>query len=128
MGYVDGLKVFCRERNLKDSGTKAEVVARVFAASEMGIPVQAKAEERASRIHNEKSKLLETPSGKFPDPSTLMNGWLCESENMISWLTIFLSDMTIFLIADHPGEDVKVHERILSKYKEEKAYRLYESG
>ena len=31
------LKEFCRKRDLKVSGTKAELVARVFAAAEMGI-------------------------------------------------------------------------------------------
>ncbi|CAH3149112.1 unnamed protein product [Pocillopora meandrina] len=40
---VDALKLFCR--GLKTSGAKAELVARVFAASEMGIQVQASAKE-----------------------------------------------------------------------------------
>ena len=91
MRHVDALKVFCRERNLKVSRTKAELVARVFPASGMGIPVQCKAEERASRMHNKKSKLLQTPNGELPDSSTLRNGWLCKSESMSSWPPIFLT-------------------------------------
>ena len=31
-------------------------------------------------------------------------------------------------MADHPGKDVDIHERILNEYKEGKAYRLYEYG
>ena len=34
------LKEFCRKRDLKVSGTKAELVARVFAAAEMGISIK----------------------------------------------------------------------------------------
>ena len=36
----DALKLYCRQRGLKVSGSKQELVARVFAASEMEIPVQ----------------------------------------------------------------------------------------
>ena len=34
------LKEFCRKRDLKVSGPKAELVARVFAAAEMGIAIK----------------------------------------------------------------------------------------
>ena len=34
---VDALRLFCRKRHLKVSGNKAELVARVFATSEMGL-------------------------------------------------------------------------------------------
>jgi len=43
---IDALKDYCRKRNLKVSGTKAELVARVFAASEIRIPIEPTAEER----------------------------------------------------------------------------------
>ena len=33
------LKEFCRKRDLKVSGPKAELVARIFAAAEMGIAI-----------------------------------------------------------------------------------------
>ena len=42
---VDALRLFCHKRNFSVSGNKAELVARVFAASEMGIPVQSSANE-----------------------------------------------------------------------------------
>lgn len=128
MWHVDALKDFCRKRNLKVSGKKVELVARVFAASEMGVPIEPTAVERASETHGEKAQLLQTSDGELPAPSMLKNGWLCESESITSWPPIFLSDITIFLMADHPGRDVNIHERILNEYKEGKAYRLYESG
>ena len=40
------LKEFCRKRDLKVSGPKAELVARVFAAAEMGIAIKPTALER----------------------------------------------------------------------------------
>ena len=58
---VDALRLFCRKRNLKVSGNKAELVARVFAASEMGIPVQPSANELITRTETEKARLLIAP-------------------------------------------------------------------
>ena len=124
----DALKLYCRQRGLKVSGSKQDLVARVFAASEMGIPVQPTAEERIATIANEKARLLELVIGSsLPDPSTLKD-WLRESDTIISRPPIFLSDITAFLIGDHPGKDVALHERVLNEYEEGKAYRLYESG
>ena len=68
----DALKLYCRQRGLKVSGSKQELVARVFAASEMGIPVQPTAEERIATTANEKARLLDLGNGSsLPDPSTL---------------------------------------------------------
>ena len=58
---VDALRLFCRKRQLKVSGNKAELVARVFAVSELGIPVQPSANEQITRTETEKAKLLIAP-------------------------------------------------------------------
>ena len=122
----DALKLYCRQRGLKVSGSKQELVARVFAASEMGIPVLPTAEERIATTANKKARLLDFGNGSsLPDPSTLKD-WLRESDAITSWPAIFLSDITVFLMDDHPGRDVALHERVLNEYKEGKAYRLYE--
>ena len=77
---------------------------------------------------NEKARLLDLGNGSsLPDPSTLKD-WLRESDAITSWPPIFLSDITVFLMEDHPGKEVALHERVLNEYKEGKAYRLYESG
>lgn len=66
---VDALRLFCRKRNLKVSGNKAKLVARVFAASEMGIPVQPSANELITRTETEKARLLIAPDKtQMPDP------------------------------------------------------------
>ena len=99
----------------------------MFAASEVGIPVQPTTEERIATTANEKAPLLDLGNGSsLPDPSTLKY-WLYESEAITSWPLIFLSDLTVFLMDDHqPGKDMALHEHVLSEYKEGMAYRLYE--
>ena len=94
----------------------------------MGVPLEPTAEERFLKTENEKAKLLKTPDGSLLDPLLLKDGWLGERDSITSWPPIFLSDITMFLMANHPGKDVNFHERILNEYKEGKAYRLYDSG
>ena len=81
----------------------------------MRLPLQPTAEERIATTANEKARLLDLGSGSsLPDPSTLKD-WLCESAAITSWPPIFLSDITVFLMEDHPGKDVALHERVLRK-------------
>ena len=95
----DALKLYFRQRGLKVSGSKQELVARVFAASEIGIPVQPTAEERIATTANEEARLLDLGNGSsLPDPSTLKD-WLRESDAITSWPPIFLSDITVFLMS-----------------------------
>lgn len=123
------LKEFCRKRDLKVSGPKAELVACVFAVAEMGIAIKPTAQERIATTEKEKATLLIMPNGtSVPDPLTLKDGWVKESESMTSWPPIYLSDITLFLMSDHPGKDVDFHKRVLNEYKEGKAYRLFDSG
>ena len=65
--HVDALKDFCRKRNLEVFGKKAELVARVFACSEMGIPIEPTAEKRAKETRKARGELLNTFEGKLPD-------------------------------------------------------------
>ena len=57
--HSDALKLYCRQLGLNVSGRKQELVARAFAASEMGIPVQPTAEERIATTANEKAQFLD---------------------------------------------------------------------
>ena len=132
------LKEFCRKRDLNVSGTKAELVARVFAAAEIGIAIKLTAQERIAATEKEKriaatekekAKLLIMPNGTSdPDPLIPKNGWVKESESMTSWPPIYLSDTTMFLMSDHPRKDVDFQKRVLNECKEGKAYRLFDSG
>ena len=113
--HSDALKLYCRQWGLNVSGRKQELVARAFAALEMRIPLQPTAEERIATTANEKARLLDLGSGSsLPDPSTLKH-WLRESDAITSWPPIFLSDITVFLMEDHPGKEVALHERVLRR-------------
>lgn len=126
---VPALKLYCRKRGLKVSGAKEELVARVFTAMEMKIPIQPTAEERIATTVSEKARLLDLGNGaSLPDPASLTKDWLGEKDGITSWPPLFLCDITVYLMADHPGKDVTLHERVLNEYKEGKAFRLYDAG
>ena len=114
---------------MKVSGPKAELVVRAFAAAEMGSAIKPTALEIIATTEKEKATLLIMPNGtSVPDPLFLKDGWVKESESMTSWPPIYLSDITLFLMSDHPGKDVEFHKQVLNEYKEGKAYRLFVSG
>ena len=66
------------------SGKKAELIARVFAASELGISVYLTTVQRTRNQDDEKLKLLKMPESLLPDPSLLKDGWVGETERMQS--------------------------------------------
>ena len=80
------LKEFCRKRDLKVSGPIAELVARLFAAAEIGIVIKPTAQERISTTEKEKAKLLIMPNGtSVPDPFDT-EGWLGEGKREHNFL------------------------------------------
>ncbi|KXJ14188.1 hypothetical protein AC249_AIPGENE19303 [Exaiptasia diaphana] len=94
----------------------------------MGIEEQASAKDLISISESERAKLLLTPDGsKLQDPLQLNEGLIREERGITSWPPMFLSDITKYLMQDHPGKDVQLHERVLNEYKEGKAYRLMSS-
>ena len=101
---VEALKEYLRRRDLRVSGRKEELVARVFAAAEQNLPVCMDADARVVQTQREKESLLTTPEG------------------------ILLSDITLYIMKDHPGNDISLQKRLLNEYKEGKAYRLYSAG
>ena len=125
---VEALKEYLRRRDLRVSGRKEELVARVFAAAEQNLPVCMDADARVVQTQREKESLLTTPEGILPDPSTLQNGWVGERNGMTEWPPILLSDITLYIMKDHPGNDISLQKRLLNEYKEGKAYRLYSAG
>ena len=54
-------------RNLKLSGKKAELVARVFPECELGISVCLTTVQRTSNTEDEKTRLLKMPESLLPD-------------------------------------------------------------
>lgn len=75
--HSDALKLYCRQRGLIVSVSKKEMVARMFAVSEMGIPVQSTAEEITV---NEKARLLDLRNGSSLPGLSSLKDWLREHE------------------------------------------------
>ena len=128
MWKVEALKEYLKKRGLKVSGRKQELVARVFAAVEQNIPVSESAAVLVAQASKEREILLVTPGENLPDPTTLVASWIGESEGMKLWPSIFLCDITMYIMKDHPGNNIPLQRRLLNEYKEGKAYRLYEGG
>ena len=93
-----------------------------------GIPVELSANELITRTETEKAKLLiARGKAQMPHPLSFKDNWLCESGGLTSWPLTFLSDITVFLMKEHPGKDVDLHQRVLNKYRKGKAFRLFDS-
>ena len=125
---MDALKQFLKKQGLKVSGKKEDLVAHVFAAAEQNMPVCLDVASRVSQMQCERESLLKTPEGVVLDPSELHNGWIGELNGMTKWPPILLSDITLYIMKDHPGNDISLQKRLLNEYKEGKAYRLYSAG
>ena len=122
---MSALQLFLSLRNKKADGTFDELAARSFVTYEENISVDAKREtvERQSLI-DYTSKLALTPTFTIPDPFTISDGWLNES-NMSEWPAIHMHDITEFLRLKTPAE---IYERVMNEYKQGKAYRYYTAG
>ena len=82
---VEGLKNYMKMRGLKVTGTKQELVARVFAASENGVqPVKTVVELESYLITHYKNK-VKIDYFSIPDPFRISHGWMKEDEEMIFW-------------------------------------------
>lgn len=89
------------------------------------MPVRLDAASRVAQMQCERESLLKTPEDVLPDPSELHNGWIGELNGLTKWLPILLSDLTLYIMKDHPWNDISLQKRLLNEYKEGKAHRLH---
>ena len=102
------------------------LVARVFMAQEMQLPLKLQKSEVESRLQKEYKELLKIEGGYLPDPMCdLEKGWLAEKEGKGYWPQTLIGD-----IGAHLGQKnakVDLLDRIMNEYKEQKAYSYVES-
>lgn len=117
---VTSLKDFLAVRGLKQSGEKAELVARAFGANELGVPKKFTQEQIFESIKKEYAKRL-TVNGIKTDPNTLPDdAW---ADNVQAWPE--LDDGKLFsYILRVKAVDVDY----IGKYKDQKAYSYWMSG
>ena len=107
---VEELKDYLRLRGLKISGEKAELVARVFAASENNVkPIKSAAEVQVDLRNEYQAKLL---LGDYlvPDPYHLKEGWLSEENGIVLWPVVTYPEIYNYFMF-HPNR-IKTSEVI----------------
>ena len=127
---VPALKQYLKSRNISVVGRKDVLVARAFAAHEANIPISLTKGECERILEKEYQILLETElEGKLPDPMyDLVEGWLNEETGKKHWPPCFIEDISFFLVkSERIYEKVSLAKRLLSDYKEQKAFSYFKS-
>lgn len=123
---VPELKSFLRDRGLKVTGTKEELAALAYGAHELGISVKPSAAEENSRKKIQYNSLLKFEGFQLPDPFSLSSGWLDEDVGIKKWPPIFQLHIAEFLLTAEQSQTA-LKKRLLSDYKEGKAYSYFDS-
>lgn len=123
---VPELKSFLRDRGLKVTGTKAELAALAYGAHELGVLVKPNAAEERSTKKVQYDALLKVKTVQLPDPFSLSSGWLSENVGMRKWPPIFQLHIAEFLLTSEQLQ-TGLKKRLLSDYKEGKAYSYFDS-
>ena len=125
---VAAMKSYLRKRGLQLTGVKKILAARVYVAWELGIPLLPTAEEISKEKKEHMDKLVSTIEGKMPHPNSLSNGWLDEDQGMSLWPPTMIQDIAVFLDRNSPARQHGFTERLLSDYKEQKAFSYFASN
>lgn len=126
------LRSFLAIRNKSTESDFITLSARAFNAYEEHIPVDQDKEDHQRRLlefYKEKLVLASRfhTSGPvvIPDPFTLQDGWLGESEGMRYWPPVNIWDIAKYLNMKCSTELIN---RLMNEYKEGKAYRYFTYG
>ena len=120
-----------RVRNLSSTGKKkSELVALAYSASIMKIPPVKTSEEEQKERACVYSDFLKTDDGVLPDPlHDLRDGWVGESEGRAMWPPTMYHHISDYLDNEKFGLRRKeLRARLLTDYKEGKAYSYFASG
>lgn len=117
----DALRCFLSLRAKPITGSSSELAARAFICYEESIPVNETQEHLLRQnLESYKQKLI-INSSVLPDPFTLKDGWIVESdESRGMWPHIFITDIADYLKMHSSAELVT---RMCNEYKQGKAYR-----
>ena len=121
---VEELKNYLRLRGLKLNGSKNELVARVFAASENGVQLVKTAVEVEATLASEYKTKLIIDDRTIPDPFKIQHGWKDEDEGITFWPMLLYPDIFNYLMF-YPTE---LGSKDLNDYKNSKAYSYYKTG
>ena len=93
---VEVLMNYLEIRGLKVTGTKKELIARIFAVSKNGVqPVKTAVEIESDLITDYKNK-LKIDDFPIPDPFMIPRGWMEEDEGIAFWPMLSYPDIFNF--------------------------------
>lgn len=120
MWSLDALKDYCRKRCFKVSGSKKELVARVYVLCSSNVPEQPSArDEEASNKRDYKT--LHMAAIPAPDPHKLQK-WVGEKDGIRCWPPITYVDIDVYM---RKHGSVGLTTEGLTAYKTGKAYSYY---
>lgn len=124
---VPELKSFLRNRGLKTTGTKEELTALAFGAEQFSVPLKLTAKQEGMAKAKQYKVLLHCRGRQLPDPFVELDdsSWVPESQGMEKWPPIFQLQIAEFLLSAENG--TTLGKRLLSDYKEGKAYSYFDS-
>ena len=123
---VSALKNFLRERKMKVSGRKEELVALVFAAKlrpDLAPPAAGAAAVELEKEEHYKG-LLRANTETLPDPEQLSN-WESEASSIAKWPPMMSMDIASYL---NSIDDIPLRKRLMADYKDQKGYSYFSSG
>lgn len=137
---VPALKDFLRVRGLKTTGRKAELQALVYSTVQFGVAVKPNEIEEDRSRSLQYAALLQYDGTNLPDPLVDLNNdsWLNEKEGVKHWPPVSYFEIAEWLLCEAPcvsnpsisskkaiNKPASLHQRLLTDYKEGKAYSYY---
>ena len=120
---VEDLNDYLKIRGLKVTGTKKELVDRVFAAVENGVQPVKKVVETESDLITDYKNNLKIDDFPVLDSFKILYGWMEEDKGITFWPMSSYPDTFNFLMF-YPSE---LGSKDHSDYKNSKAYSYYKS-
>ena len=93
---VPELKEYLRERGLKTTGRKVELMALAYGANQMGVDTKRSSIEEKVKNKQDYSALLKINDDTIPDP-LFLKGWVSEQSGITQWPPTMYFD-----IAEYP--------------------------
>ncbi|XP_070543638.1 uncharacterized protein [Ptychodera flava] len=127
---VPQLKEYVSDWGLTVSGTKEELVARAFVASELRLPLKKSELQMKKDLILGYNKLLSVSDQRMlPDLLKIPEDqWVGEKEGIKCWPPIYISDISDFYKLKNRDNTLDLTSRIINEYKEGKAFRYYADG
>jgi len=128
---VPQLREFLRARKLKVTGSKPELCALAYGATQAGREKATTADENKAAKARLYRELLKNGEVYLPDPFSLKQSeWISEPQGYDSWPPTMHVDIAEYLLCSPTLTNVadSLRTRLMSDYKEGKAYSYFASG